>query len=91
MGGRPLDIVQTLLAARMVDIGFHQIDEARDRGCGSFDVMGDGEQQTFTLLHDAAYFLIGILQIFPVCTFFLRISPDVPNQDDGNQDSDQSQ
>ena len=37
MSGRTLDIVQTLLATRMVDIGFHQIDKTRDRGCGSFD------------------------------------------------------
>ena len=86
-----LDVDETFRSTGIVYVVFHQVDEARDGGGRSLDVVGDGEEEMLTLLHDAAYLLVGILQVLSVDALLLGISPDVPKQDDGGDDGDNGQ
>ena len=86
MGGRTLDAVETGDALRVVDIILHQVDEARDAGSRSLDVVGDGEEQAFALVHDAPDFLVSLFEILAVDAFLLRIAVDVIDEDDGGCD-----
>ena len=86
MGGRTLDAVETGDALRVVDIILHQVDEARDAGSRSLDVVGDGEEQAFALVHDAPDFLVSLFEILAVDAFLLRIAVDVIDEDDGGRD-----
>ena len=86
MGGRTLDAVEAGDALRVVDIILHQVDEARDAGSRSLDIVGDGEEQAFALVHDAPDFLVGLFEILAVDAFFLGIAVDVIDEDDGGCD-----
>ena len=86
MGGRTLDAVETGDALRVVDIILHQVDETRDTGSRRLDVVGDGEEQAFALVHDASDFLVSLFEILAVDAFLLRIAVDVIDEDDGGCD-----
>ena len=86
MGGRTFDAVEAGDALRVVDIILHQVDEARDAGSRSLDVVGDGEEQAFALVHDAPDFLVSLFEILAVDAFLLRIAVDVIDEDDGGCD-----
>jgi hypothetical protein len=64
------------------DVFFHQVNEAGNGGCGSLDIVGNGEKKSFTLVHDALNFFVGCLKILPVDALFSSIAPDEPNHDD---------
>ena len=82
MSSRVLDVLEAFEALRIADVGFHQIDEARDRGSWRLDIVGDGEEQALALVHDTLDFLIGSLQVFPVDALLSGIAPDKPDHDD---------
>ena len=92
MSGRVLDVLETFDTLRIADVGFHQIDEARDRGSWRLDVVGDGKEQALTLVHDTLDFLVGSLQVFPVDAFLSSIAPDKQDHDnDGKEGNDAQQ
>ena len=86
MSGRVLDVLETFDTLGIADVGFHQIDEARDRGSWRLDIVGDGEEQALALVHDTLDFLIGSLQVFPVDTLLSGIAPDKPDHDDDGKE-----
>ena len=86
MSGRVLDVLEAFEALRIADVIFHQVDEARDRGSWRLDIVGDGEEQALTLVHDTLDFLVGSLQVFPIDALFSGIAPDKPDHDDDGKE-----
>ena len=67
------DIVDIPYRLFILHIVSHKVDKSGNGRYRRLDVMGDGEQQPFALIHDALYFRVGILQIFSVNAFFLCV------------------
>ena len=67
-------IEEVVLKYGRLDCAFNNAGIGPDTGSRSLDVVGDGEEQAFALVHDAPDFLVSLFEILAVDAFLLRIA-----------------